>query len=215
MTVGQVIELAKAGEVKSLAVKDNLDSLIGYLNLGLLELYKRFPIDTEELILTLGEDGTPENSYTMISDTIYKMPDNFMYLITAYDEVPETSNELVAEIPINEEDNPLSINTISWNKVQVPLVVQGAHLSLIYASSPSYFTIDSLDEEVPLPAQLIEPLLMYIAYKGHSSVESSPQQEDAVLYARFEGSCDVVRTLGIFTGDDLSMSGRIFTRGFA
>ena len=215
MTVQQVIDLAKNGKLKMLAVKDDLDSLIGYLNLGLIELYKRFPIDTEEVILTLGSDGTADNPYTMISDTIYKMPDDFMYLISAYDEVPETSNELVAEIPINEEENPLSINTISWNKVQIPLTVTGAHLSLIYASAPKYFTVDELDEEVPLPIQLIDPLLLYMAYAGYVSMDSTTQEEDRVLLSRFEKSCKDVKVLGVFTSDDMSMSGRIGTRGFA
>jgi len=214
MTVQQVIDLAKNGKLKMLSVKDDLDSLIGYLNLGLVEIYKRFPIDTSEVILTLGSDGTEDNPYTMISDTIYKMPDDFMYLISAYDEVPETSNQLVAEIPINEENNPLSINTISWNKVQIPLTVTGAHLSLIYASSPAYLTTDDLESEIPLPIQLIEPLMLYVAYLAYAAVDSTTQEEDAIMYTRFEKSCKDVKLLGVFTGDDLSMSERIFTRGF-
>jgi hypothetical protein len=215
MTVDQVIALAKAGELKSMAVKEDIDAMMGYLNMGLIELYKRFPIATEEVILTLGSDGTVDYPYNMISDTIYEMPSDFMYLIAAYDEVPETSGELVAEIPINEESNPLSVNMISWNRVQIPLTVTGAHLSLIYASSPSFMTAADLGAALPIPVQLVEPLLLYMAYKGHSSIMSTPQNEDAVYLARFETSCERVKQLGIFTGDDVSMARRIATRGFA
>lgn len=214
MTVEQVIALAKSGELKNVAAAKGTETMIGYINRGLIELYKVFPIATEEVIITIGSDGTAEYPYTMINDTIYKLPSNFMYLIAAYDEVPEKSGELVAEIPINEEDNPLSINMVGWNKVQIPLTVTGANISLVYGASPEFISSDALDTEIPIPIQLLDPLLIYLGYIGHTAVGSTVQEEDAVLLNRFEVACEKVKALGLFTGDDVAMGGRLSTRGF-
>ena len=43
------------------------------------------------------------------------MPADFMWIVAAYGEVPITSTDSVNALPINEEDNPLSINTVGWN----------------------------------------------------------------------------------------------------
>ena len=214
MTVEQVISLAKGGELKSLSVADDIETMVGYINRGLIELYKTFTINTEEVIITLGSEGTEGDPYIMVSDTVYKMPNDFMYLVTAYGEVPEKSRAVVAEIPINEEDNPLSVNMVGWDKVQVPLVVTGARISLIYGASPKWLSKDELDAVVPIPVQLLDPLLSYIAYKGLTSIESTAQEDDAVLWNRFEAECEKVKRLGLFTGDDVAMGERIRTRGF-
>lgn len=213
MTIQNIIDLAQNGPLKNVSVKSDVDSVIGYINLGLIELYKRFPMDTAEVILTLGSDGDDSNPYTMVSDTIYQMPDDFMYLIAAYDELPEDSLRTSSEIPINEEENVNSINTISWNKIQIPESVVGAHISLIYASSPVYFTSADLSETVPLPMQMIEALLAYLGYQGHASV-SVAENENNIHYQRFEASCAKVKELGIFTSDDLNMNLRWSNRGF-
>lgn len=213
MTLQNVIDLAKNGPLKNVAVKNDTEAVIGYINLGLVELYKRFPMDTQEVILTLGEDGDVDNPYTMISDTIYQMPDDFMYLISAYEELPKDSLKTSSLIAINEEENLSGINSISWNRLQIPTSVLGAHISLIYAAAPTYFSSADLSEAIPLPVQLIEALLAYLGYQGHASV-SIAENENNIHYQRFEMSCLKVRELGIFTADDTNMDIRWPVKGF-
>ena len=207
MTVRQVVELAKAGELKQVATKTDNEAVLGYINLGLIELYKRFPLRVEEEVITLvnGVD-------------IYPLPAECLYLVAAYGEVDEGSSELVNILPINEEDNPLSVNTVSWNKVQIPLAVTGGYISLIYAAGPTLIAYDAmgtyLDKEVPLPMQLIEALLHYMGYRAHGSVDGAIQTEAQSHYTRFEASCARVENSGLLTSDDLNMYKRFSTRGF-
>lgn len=218
MTLQQIIDLSKNGELKNTAVKDDTLAILGYINLGLLELYKRFTLDTKEIILTLGSNGDTDNPYTMIDPTTYQMPSDFLYMVSAYDEVPSTSLTEVVPIQINNENNPLGINMVSWNKVQVPLATTGAHISIIYVPSPSYFTSDDITDDLPLPPQFIECMLLYIAYKAHSSVTVSSangQNPSAIFYARFEASCEAIKQLGIYTAEDMDMTVKFRTRGFA
>ena len=67
MTVRQVIELAKASELNGLSIANKDDVVLGFLNMGVLELYKRFTLKVEEYLITL-EDNV----------SIYKMPNDFM-----------------------------------------------------------------------------------------------------------------------------------------
>lgn len=204
MTIQEIINLAKNGELSNLSIKDDITAVLGYFNLGLIELYKRFPIETDEHLITLQD-----------SVDIYTMPSDFMWVVSAYDEVPEDSDRDVIPIPINEEDNPLSINTISWNKIQIPVVTQGATVSIIYASAPTVFTASNLTEDAPIPLQMVEPLLHYIGYRAHGAMDGNIQAENNTHYQRFELSCRRIEDSGMFTSDDLSMKDRLDSRGFA
>lgn len=201
MTILQIIELAKNGELKQLALKEDNTSILGYLNLGLIELYKRFPLKVEEVVIEL-HDG----------QDIYTLPNDCMWIVAAYGEVPESSPDRVNVLPVNEEDEPDSINTISWNKIQIPLSVDGAYVSLIYVASPGY--VVDVNETLDLPVQLVEALLHYIGYRGHCSQTGDSNAENNVHYQRFEASCGRVMQLGMFTNDDFSMKRRVETGGF-
>lgn len=48
MTVGLSIRLATVSELNGLGIANNDAAVIGFLNLGMLELYKRFTLKYEE-----------------------------------------------------------------------------------------------------------------------------------------------------------------------
>ena len=203
MTLQSIIDLAQNTELKQLSLKNDIDTVISYINLGILELYKRFPIETKEEMITLVEGVD-----------IYTMPDDYMYIVAAYDEVPEASSTYVHSLPINEEDNILSVNTVTYNKVQVPLTTEGAYISIIYVAYPPMYSNADLDTEVAVPRAMLEPLLAYIGYKAKSSLDNMPQSENNVFYRQWEMACDKVDRLGVFSRDDMGMTERVTDRGF-
>lgn len=204
MTVQQIIDLAKNGELRQLSIADDVVAMLGYLNLGMLELYKRFSLRTEEYIVTL-EDGK----------TIYTLPTDFMWIVSAYGEVPENSVEDYIELPVNKEDDLTSINTISWNKLQIPLTTAGAYVSIIYVAAPVSYTDTDLSVDIDLPPQMYDALLDYIAYRATSSADTGVQSEDSLLYQRFEATCTKLLSRGMMNSDDAFMSNRVKDRGFA
>lgn len=203
MTVGQIIDLVKNGELNSLKVAEKPEVIVGYINLGVLELYKRFQLKVEEYIVELVDNVD-----------IYTLPLDCMWLVAAYGEVDIRSTETVNQLPINEEDNPLSINTVGWNKIQVPVSVSGAYLSLIYVASPVTYSTTDLDVDIELPAQMIEALLAYIGYRANSAIDTGVQTEDSIYYQRFEASCDKLKVFGMYNSDDMYMNKRLSVRGF-
>lgn len=194
MTIQDVIDLAVKGELKKLAVKDDVDSIVSFINLGLIELYKRFPLDTEEVVIALGQATVPTDAYQMVSNTIYEMPSDLMYIIGAYEEDG-------SEININKEDDPFSIMTISWNKIQVPVATVGANIGVVYVKTPTFLSSADVAEELPLPVQLVEALLHYIGYRGHGSIDGNIQAENNTHYQRFEASINRAKMLGVVTQD--------------
>ena len=192
MTIQSVIDAAKTGELQNLAVKDDINAVLTFMNLGILELYKRFPLLVEEHIVTLHSD-----------QVIYTMPDNFMWAVAAYDEVKDVNVEnAVAEIPINEEDNPISINTISYNQIQVPLTIDGAFISIIYVAAPkhihradtetvingvtvpagSFWTYDTTYDSYGIPVRNREGVIECTTPKVVTNIDVPLQMMEALLH---------------------------------
>lgn len=190
--------------LKPLAISSDISVVTSLINLGMIELYKRFPLSTNEFIIKVEED----QSY-------YEVPEDFMWLVSAYGEIPNGRPDYeVREIPVNDEDNANSINMVSYNMIQVPSHFKGSYISVIYAKAPEEVTEDDLELNIKVPPQLVEALVFYVGYMGQSSLKQTSQEEDSVLYRRFEGSCNKVMSEGMFTRDSISMDRRIRDRGF-
>lgn len=198
MTVQQVVDLAKNGKLKNLAVKDDTEAIVGFINLGLIELYKRFMLSVKEYMVEL-QSGV----------TDYAMPDDYMWIVSAYEEVVvDKYTYEVVEIPVNVEDNERSINTAEWNKLQIPLVIDGGFVSVIYVAAPEYLTSADLSVRVPVPPQMIEALLEYVAYEANNTFNDAGKLESDSYYQHFEASCARIEQRGMLSSDDLDMESR-------
>jgi hypothetical protein len=206
MRVQEVVDIARYSELAGLAaIKENTDAILAFLNLGMVELYTRFPIKTEEHIVELQENTT-----------MYEMPADFMYALSAYGEVEELSTETLVRVPINEEDDPYSIFFPDWNTVQIPAVANGSYVSIIYVAKPTPATSADLNAELELPDTLVDALVSYIGYRAHMSIKGDGQSENNAHWLRFDRSCKKARELGVaFPVDSLKMAERIKDRGFA
>ena len=203
MLVSDVIQLAKTGELRSLAVKDDDQIVLDYLNLGIIELYKRFPLNIEEYVFE-----------RVLTTNLYTLPNNVMWLIEAYGPVEVNGVVKYKELPINKEGTVAGLNTISYNKVQVGSKVATGVISVIYQSTAPKYTINDLNTEIALTDQFIEPLLNYIGYRAHGAINGSIQAETSTHYNRFELSCSKIRKEGMITNNSLDMDNRIYKRGF-
>ena len=201
MTLRELITIAKFSELNTLRIAENDEVVVAFINLGLLELYGLFPLYTEEQILDL-EDGK----------YIYDLNNDFMYMTGAYD-VNDVGQ--VRVLPINEEANPLSVNTINFRQVQIPSVATGAEIGITYVPKPPKMSQDNQDVEVPLPAALLQPLLNFVAFKAHSGMRADQEGEGNSYERRFLRSIENVRSRGIgIASDDVSMDTKLAQRGF-
>jgi len=218
MKLSFIVDQARNGGLRSLSTKDKTDEVItGYINLALIAVYSRFQLRTEEAIITLQTDPA-RTVYTLDStDTAVKvnglpMPDNdIMSIIDAFD---EDGNH----VAVNDEKDPYSVYTISYNQLQVPLLNDNTYLSIIYRKNPDLViftqTAEVTDEkDVDIPLQLLEPMLHYIGYRAHGAVDGAINAENNTHYMRFEKSCDRAKELGIMTADDV-VCASVESKGF-
>jgi len=169
ITVGEALELAKYGELKTLVIKENDRAVMGYLRLGLVELYKRFPIKENEWIVTM-VDGQYIYGADDPAHPGNKFPDDLM-MITKVDDQKLLMDDSDTDVPINDREDILSVNHISWNRIQIMYPVDGLKMSIIYKASPEklFFTPEggsgdvadtsTKNQIIPMPDQCIDALL--------------------------------------------------------
>ena len=196
MLISDVITDAKYGELQQLAIKNDDDAVISFINLGLLELYKRFNLRTEEAIITLDSNTTIYTLDPALPNIDMLSDCDLMYIINAYNEAGEL-------IEINNEDDDLSILTPTYNTVQIPNPADGTYISIFYAAGPTRVT--DLSDTLKLPPALYEALLHYVGYRGHGSVDGNINTENNTHYMRFEKSCDTAKDFGLVTADDMRL----------
>jgi hypothetical protein len=182
MTLADVIEQLKYGELRSIAVKDDNVAIVSYVNLALQALYNRFVLKVSEQIIPM-YDNVVE----------YTLADNLMAIEGVYDENGD-------EFALDDETSLFSILQADFETIQVPNPIEGATLSVIYKPAPTrliYVDETSLTQKMPIPPQLTEPLLHYIGYRAHGSMDGNIKAENNTHYMRFVASCDRIEQLGL------------------
>jgi len=219
MKLSLILEQARAGELDAISKKDKTDKkVITYLNLAMIALYNRFVLATEEAIITLRPDLT-KTVYTMDSSDddvrVAGQPmDDSQFMSIEY-----ALNEDGSEITINDESDPLSIFTVAYNQIQVPLVEKNSYISVIYRTNPPLVTFvddgngNAVDTEVQLPMQLLEAALHYIGYRAHGAVNGNIQAENNTHLTRYFNACNMAERLGVLTADD-TVSESVQLKGF-
>ena len=192
MTVGDIVTQLKYGELRSIAIKDDNEAIVSYINLSLTVLYGRFNLLTSEYIIDLQDNITE-----------YVMPADYVNIEVA-------TLEDGTNLPINDEVTFNGVNQVSYNTIQYPNPVTGTTLSVIYSASPASITYDSTDastiaaslaQVVPLPSSLVEPLLHYVGYRAHGSMDGNIKAENNTHYMRYEASCKRIDNLGLVRRD--------------
>lgn len=214
MTIQQAIDLAKSGKLKNSNIVNDNVAILGALNLGLIELYKRFPLRVDEAIITLRDAKTEYKLDGTDVDVSLPTGSRFMWVVAAYQEVEDAIDKTkvtTVQIAVNEEENPLSVQTVSWNSVQFPVVSEGAYVSIIYVAAPKMYSMGELTSTLPLPPQMLEPLMEYMCYQANSTLDAEVDTDK--YYQRFEASCSRIEMRGMTTSDDLDMLGR-YLKGF-
>jgi hypothetical protein len=194
MLVSQIIDLAASSELRNLAVRTDTAAVIGFINLGMLELHKRFTLRSEEAIITMRDGKSLYSLDGTDPDVAITNPADFIVIVECSDEAGDV-------LTVNDESNALGIMTPSYNTVEIINVTDGARLSVIYRSSVAFIT--SRTDNVILPPQLLESLLNYIGYRGNSTITADARAENNTHYMRFEHSCQRVLDNGLITVDDM------------
>jgi hypothetical protein len=212
MLLAEFKEYLAYGELSQLFIGDKLlnatqfPRIISAINLGLIELYKRFPIKVKELNILTNENRTeyvihsskavsnmPNGSNPLDYYVIDSLGNPFKDDLLKIDIVFKDSEEL----PLNDELQENSIFTTSHNVIKYPNPIAGS-LLLQYRGAamplaPCATELDYLD----IPPQFVEALVLYVAYRTFAAINMN-SAEAVNYYAKFEAACALLNQQGLW-----------------
>jgi hypothetical protein len=217
MLLSEFKEYLAYGELSQLNIGDllsneeHLPKLISGINLGLVELYKRFPIKLSEVNIQLAnyiteylihsskaESNMPEGA----DPTLYYVKDSIFYPFK--DDIVSIEavfNEYGEEIPLNDEHKKYSVFTTGYNVLNHPYPESENVLLIQYKAAPTKLALDSDDTvNIDISPQFTEALINYVAYRSFAAINMN-SAEAVNYYAKFEASCAQINNLGLWHKD--------------
>lgn len=220
MVLSKFLQYLTNGELSQLSVgnvitnENIIHKMISGINLGMTELYKRFPIKLNKLELHL---QSAINEYWIHSTKAYS---NYDPLDPSLDPLdfyvhdlwePFIDNIIRIELIYDEQNEPLvmnqpgnldSINTIHHNKLWVPKPEDGVILNIEYRASAPFISLDEDPDtiEVDIPPAFTEALINYVAYRTFAAINMN-SAEAVNYYSKFEAACALINNLGLWHKD--------------
>lgn len=220
-TVKDIFDLLATGELSNLKLRqDHTNSLseedypkvINHINLGLLEIYKRFNLLKNELKLHIcpGLETyylRPDRVATiknMDSDTYIEQPNseevtfNIIRLLHVFD-------DLGSSLPINDRHSDIYIQTIAHDTLKIKPVEEKQVLSLLFQVSYPKIVLDDDFEpdeyELYIPEFILDPLIKYISariYKPMGGNSSTADADKSIGYMQeYELACQKIESFGL------------------
>ncbi len=208
MDISYVIALAKKAELKQLGIAEDDDAILGYLNLGVLEIHKRLPLIQSKAVITIAAGKLSYSLDGTDTDVVIDLTRNDLLMVN---EIYDTEYE---NLPINDKQDASSVRMAEYNVIEFPAdtLEVASTLTVAYRAAPKAAT-DAATGTVPLPPQFLEALLHYIGYRAHGSLKGDTKFENNAHYIRFEKSMKTIESRGLFSEEELS-SAKFDDRGF-
>ena len=213
LTLGELRQLGIGGYEAHKAIQEkDYQEVVSHVNLGLMNLYTRFPLLEKEVVL----ETRPDQQVYVLSSK-YAEPNEGWYIQGAFeDDLIRINSAYLGEVelPINDEYSPTSIYLPSYNSIQIPFATGSEQVSIIYRAKPEVVPLD-LEYEIPVPEVLTEALLVYVEYRIRKSMGG---EQGTVLGQQalqmFEMFCGEVERKNILNNADNSVCVRARTRGW-
>lgn len=220
LTYGELSQLSIGGSEQGQISLMNYPAIVGSVNLGLTDLYKRFRLKEGRVLLQMlpGRLTYPINSRFALSNTASQ--ENKYLLDSLADPFTDTVHKIERvyagqeiELSMNDENDPLSVFTTSSLVLRlpsalvnaepdVPQELLGAPLTVVYrASHPKIIVTDEIDPELvelELPDTHLEALLYYVASRHHNPAGMMAEFNSGNAWAaKYEMECQRLKDLNL------------------
>ena len=170
MQMKNVVELAQI-TLQNLMISKKEDALIKFINMGILELYRRFNLLIKSETIEVNENLA-----------LYELRNKDVSLfLRLYD---RSGLELRQTDIYNSQDYDYKL--INYRSFLLKKPFDGL-LYAVYKASPKW--LDSINDEIDLPEDMLDALLHYVTYKGHSTVNKDNINEASAALDRFDKAC--------------------------
>lgn len=206
MIVKDIFDMLATGELSAHSWFDSgeLDStrykkVTLMVQLGLLDLYSRFPLKTNQLTLVMDECIA---KYVLSSkNATGTNPDGYIYdgLVDKFEDdviqILHITDEIGRDLLINSEETYLDIVISGINTLIIDNPIHGDALFVTYRASHSRLVDEHSEIELPYP--LVQALLNYVGYKMYSgSTDAASTAKANMFYSQYELVCSQQQMYG-------------------
>ena len=221
MKVSQFLSIVRDSELSNLSSNSFTDDrLISFMNLGIIELSKRFRLATKV-----------ETIQTSMYTHIYTL--RHSDVINILDIIDSTGKSLIPQRTSDSEsyDYKLMSNNSFLLKRKFDYVesithtpvkggeledlqeVQAPDLSLVVVYSAIADLVTDKEDDLPIPELFIEVLMSYVGYKAYRTLGVNGQNDSSEKWKVFEYCCSLV-TNSSFAGNDVILGNSVQSKGF-
>ena len=221
MKVSQFLSFVRDSELSNLSSNSFTDDrLISFMNLGIIELSKRFRLATKvETIQT--------SMYTHIYTLRHSDVINILDIIdsTGKSLIPQrTSDSESYDYKLMSNNSFLLkrkfdyVESITHTKVKGGELediqeVQAPDLSLVVVYSAIADLVTDKEDDLPIPELFIEALMSYVGYKSYRTLGANGQNDSSEKWKVFEYCCSLVSNSS-FAGNDIILGNSVQSKGF-
>ena len=178
MFVSDITEIAKVTFLNNLAISRNDTALIKFIYLGVSELYRRFNLSVKS-----------ETIITSDNLTVYELKnEDVNMLLSVYD---RTGREL-QQTDIT-DSLMFEYKLLNYKSFLLRHPSNGL-LYAVYKASPK--PLSDLTDRIELPDAMMDALLTYVAYVGHSTINKDNINEASAYSQRFDIACKELEMQG-------------------
>lgn len=221
MKVSQFLSFVRDSELSNLSSNSFTDDrLISFINLGIIELSKRFRLATKvetiqtsmythiytlrhsdvinilDIIDSTGKSLIPQRTSDSESYDYKLMSNNSFLLKRKFDYV-----ESITHTPVKGGELE------DLQKVQAP------DLNLVVVYSAIADLVTDKEDDLPIPELFIEALMSYVGYKSYRTLGANGQNDSSEKWKVFEYCCSLV-TNSSFAGNDIILGNSVQSKGF-
>lgn len=214
LTHGELSQLAVGGKKDGGIYPYHSDEICSYINLGLNDLFSRFPLRYEEAVIQQKEGVTlyhlrKEYALSNTESTEphkYIIDSPFMPFNDNVIKIERVMFEDGVDIELNTHGDTNAVYTPSFDTIQSMYGDDDCALSVVYrAGHPKVFTSDTVkpeDIEVELPPSFLRPLLLYVANRAYTALGTQEALTDAASwYQQYEAALLELENNNVISGE--------------
>ena len=212
MTLDDIYNLLTSGELRqhplfASGLKDeDKEKVNQFITAGLTDLYTRFPLKTDRLVLVMDE---VETVYPLVKGSPH-IDEGLIPYTGDLLKVLEVLDEGECTVPLNNGNEPCGVFTSSTNVLQIPQPVDGDMLYITYQANHK-----DISTGIELTANLVPALCAYVGYRlysGDTNQQSSVKANQ--LLSEYERQCINQEIFGLVNKDDVTTLTSFCTGGW-
>jgi hypothetical protein len=218
MTLSELFEQLSYGELSQLPAGTSepgaIDEaywrqVISHINLGLLELYKRFWVESGEVLLQLYDHIAYYKLHDRYAESNRLSPEPYRYIKDSeyypfrnnVMKIEQVFNACGEQVCLNDHTACESLFTPAYDTLQVPLPTNYTVLTVEYRAGPEKIQyvpgMDPEEVEVDIPPGLLEPLVLFVGARAYRVMNPDQHNSTRAYMQLFEQACVQAHRYGL------------------